>query len=113
MKVRTAHLHSRLLLCLLANMGTEFRSFVEQTEKQLLLLFHSIDRDHNGKLDKAELREAFRKAGLSVPLRKLDAFFNDIDYNNDGYISFGEWRYVPGGNGYRLLIVRTLDAFLR
>lgn len=92
MKVRTAHLHSRLLLCLLANMGTEFRSFVEQTEKQLLLLFHSIDRDHNGKLDKAELREAFRKAGLSVPLRKLDAFFNDIDYNNDGYISFGEWR---------------------
>lgn len=28
-------------------------------------------------------------------MRKLDAFFNDIDYNNDGYISFGEWRYVP------------------
>ncbi|KAH6688387.1 calcium-binding mitochondrial carrier [Plectosphaerella plurivora] len=70
----------------------EFRTFVEETEKKLLLLFHTIDRDQNGKLDKAELREAFRKAGLVVPNRKLDAFFNDIDYNNDGYISFGEWR---------------------
>ncbi|KAM0335593.1 hypothetical protein ACHAQA_000641 [Verticillium albo-atrum] len=70
----------------------EFRTFVEQTEKQLLILFHSIDRDNNGKLDKAELQSAFKRAGLVVPMRKLDAFFNDIDLNNDGYITFGEWR---------------------
>ncbi|KAM0282832.1 hypothetical protein ACHAQH_002836 [Verticillium albo-atrum] len=70
----------------------EFRTFVEQTEKQLLILFHSIDRDNNGKLDKAELQAAFKRAGLVVPMRKLDAFFNDIDLNNDGYITFGEWR---------------------
>ncbi|CRK45894.1 hypothetical protein BN1723_019823, partial [Verticillium longisporum] len=69
----------------------EFRTFVEQTEKQLLILFHSIDRDNNGKLDKAELQAAFKRAGLVVPMRKLDAFFNDIDLNNDGYITFGEW----------------------
>lgn len=75
-------------------MDAEFRTFVEQTEKQLLILFHSIDRDNNGKLDKGELESAFKKAGLVVPRRKLDAFFDDIDWNKDGFITFGEWRYV-------------------
>lgn len=71
---------------------TEFRVFVEQTEKQLFLLFQSIDRDHNGKLDKAELRAAFKSAGLSVPSQKLDQFFTEVDTNHDGVISFDEWR---------------------
>ncbi|KAF6839209.1 calcium dependent mitochondrial carrier [Colletotrichum plurivorum] len=70
----------------------EFRTFVEQTEKQLMILFQSIDKDNNGRLDKTELQEAFRRAGLVVPMRKLSAFFGDIDMNNDGFISFEEWR---------------------
>jgi hypothetical protein len=37
---------------------------------------------------------AFKSAGLAVPGSRLDNFFNDIDMNNDGYISFDEWRYV-------------------
>jgi solute carrier family 25 (mitochondrial phosphate transporter), member 23/24/25/41 len=65
---------------------------VEHTEKQLLALFQSIDRDHNGKLDKEELRAAFKKAGLTVPSRKLDQFFSEVDTNHDGVISFDEWR---------------------
>lgn len=65
---------------------------MEQTEYQLLHLFNTIDRDSNGKLDKSELREAFKQAGMTVPIRKLDDFFSDIDLNNDGYISFNEWR---------------------
>ncbi|TAQ85558.1 hypothetical protein B7494_g6103 [Chlorociboria aeruginascens] len=70
----------------------EFRTFVEQTEKELLSLFRSIDRDNNGKLDKTELMEAFRKAGMAVPNSKLDQFFNGVDIDNDGYITFEEWR---------------------
>ncbi|KAH7409235.1 mitochondrial carrier domain-containing protein [Cadophora sp. MPI-SDFR-AT-0126] len=70
----------------------EFRTFVERTEKELLSLFHSIDRDQDGKLNKGELRNAFRTAGLAVPNSKLDQFFNEVDQNNDGYISFAEWR---------------------
>ncbi|PVH88721.1 calcium dependent mitochondrial carrier protein-like protein [Cadophora sp. DSE1049] len=70
----------------------EFRTFVERTEKELLSLFHSIDRDQDGKLNKSELRNAFRTAGLAVPNSKLDQFFSEVDQNNDGYISFAEWR---------------------
>ncbi|KAG4444432.1 hypothetical protein IFR05_000023 [Cadophora sp. M221] len=70
----------------------EFRNFVERTEKELLTLFHSIDRDQDGKLNKGELRNAFKTAGLAVPNSKLDQFFGEVDQNHDGYISFAEWR---------------------
>lgn len=72
--------------------GEEFRTFVEQTEKELSKLFKSIDRDQNGQLDKSELKLAFNRAGLAIPNMKLDQFFAEIDTNNDGVISFEEWR---------------------
>lgn len=72
----------------------EFRVFVQEAERQLFHLFHAIDRDANGKLDPAELQTAFRTAGLSISNRRLSEFFQDLDGNNDGYVSFDEWRYV-------------------
>jgi len=78
----------------------EFRIFVEAAEKQLLLLFRSIDRDKDGRLNKNELQAAFRRAGLSVPNKRLSGFFDEIDMNNDGFITFDEWRdfllFMPG-----------------
>ncbi|KAI8624582.1 mitochondrial carrier [Xylariaceae sp. FL1651] len=70
----------------------EFRVFVEAAERQLFHLFRSIDRDQNGKLDKEELQAAFHKAGLAVPNRRLDTFFENIDHNRDGFITYEEWR---------------------
>ena len=58
------------------------------------MLFKSIDKDHNGHLDKDELQAAFKRAGLAVPNSRLDKFFDDVDTDNDGVISFEEWRYV-------------------
>ena len=65
-----------------------------QTEKELWQLFQSIDRDHNGQLDKEELQAAFKRAGLRIPNSKLDQFFEEVDTNHDGVISFDEWRSV-------------------
>ncbi|KAF2472035.1 calcium dependent mitochondrial carrier protein-like protein [Lindgomyces ingoldianus] len=70
----------------------EFRTFVHQTEKELLALFRSIDFNHDGKLSKDELQAAFKRAGLAVPSSKLDNFFLEVDANHDGVISFEEWR---------------------
>ncbi|KAK8086218.1 hypothetical protein PG994_001192 [Apiospora phragmitis] len=70
----------------------EFKAFMQATERQLYLLFKSIDRDNNGRLDKDELQVAFKHAGLAVPMRRLHDFFEDVDLNKDGYISFDEWR---------------------
>ncbi|EHK18707.1 uncharacterized protein TRIVIDRAFT_57584 [Trichoderma virens Gv29-8] len=78
----------------------EFRVFVQKAESQLYDLFKSIDRDGNGKLDQAELQTAFKAAGLTVSNRRLHDFFSDMDQNNDGYVSFDEWRnfllFMPG-----------------
>ncbi|KAF2152404.1 calcium dependent mitochondrial carrier protein [Myriangium duriaei CBS 260.36] len=70
----------------------EFHRFVTQTESQIRGLFVNIDRDRNGNVDKEELRAAFSRAGLAVEESRLERFFNDVDANNDGVISFAEWR---------------------
>jgi solute carrier family 25 phosphate transporter 23/24/25/41 len=71
---------------------SEFHAFVSQTENELRNLFSLIDRNRDGKLDKSELQHAFRHAGLTVSNRKLDSFFEQVDTNNDGVVSFEEWR---------------------
>ncbi|KAI4867152.1 mitochondrial carrier [Hypoxylon rubiginosum] len=70
----------------------EFRVFVEAAERQLYILFKSIDHDKNGKIDKEELHHAVQRAGLAVPMRRLDEFFENIDHNRDGFITYEEWR---------------------
>jgi|TARA_R110002003_G_scaffold106_23_gene8916 solute carrier family 25 phosphate transporter 23/24/25/41 len=75
-------------------MSPEFRTFVQETERELLGLFKSIDHNNDGRISKPELRDALRRAGLAVPNSSLDSFFAEVDTNNDGTISFEEWRYV-------------------
>jgi solute carrier family 25 phosphate transporter 23/24/25/41 len=65
---------------------------VKHTESELWSIFQSIDHNHDGKLDKSELQEAFKGAGLVVPNAKLQRFFEEIDVNHDGSVSFDEWR---------------------
>lgn len=81
MKVRY---HDDTRLVAMANIRLEeFRTFVEKTENELYNLFISIDNDKNGQLDKAELRVAFKRAGLAVPNSRLDQFFEEVDGNRD------------------------------
>lgn len=75
-----------------ADRAIEFRTFVQRAENQLYHLFHFIDKDGNGRLDQEELQAAFRGAGLTVSSKRLGDFFNDMDYNHDGYVTFNEWR---------------------
>jgi Ca2+-binding protein (EF-Hand superfamily) len=56
-------------------------------------MFQSIDRNHNGEIDKAELRTAFSQSGVTVSNARLDEFFAEVDKNNDGVITYAEWRY--------------------
>ena len=67
---------------------------MKHAESELKSLFQNIDRDHNGKLDKEELREAFHSAGIPITSARLDEFFASVDANHDGVISLEEWRSV-------------------
>ena len=70
----------------------EFVRFCHETEQELWTLFQSIDRDHDGNLDKNELSSAFQRSGVAVSNARLDRFFSYIDKNHDGTIDFSEWR---------------------
>jgi solute carrier family 25 phosphate transporter 23/24/25/41 len=43
-------------------------------------------------LDEAELKVAFKRAGLDISASKFEEFFAEIDANHDGLITFDEWR---------------------
>ncbi|KAI2789613.1 putative mitochondrial carrier [Penicillium oxalicum] len=70
----------------------EFRKFINNTETGLWQMFQHIDRNNNGVIDKEELRSAFAGSGVIVSSAKLDEFFAEIDKNEDGVLSYAEWR---------------------
>lgn len=72
---------------------SEFKHFFEGADRELWRIFHSVDLDKNGKIDKGELRVALTRAGIAVDTSRLEEFFESMDKNNDGVISFEEWRY--------------------
>lgn len=66
--------------------------FPELNESQLVNLkkrFDSIDKDHNGKLDKNEITSAMEAEKL--PLDYVDMIFTLADKNHDKVIDFGEF----------------------
>ncbi|KAK6835421.1 hypothetical protein RU639_002217 [Aspergillus parasiticus] len=87
---------------------SEFRTFVDHTEQGLWQLFQTIDRNHNGEIDKNELKAAFSNADVTVSSAKLDAFFADVDTNSDGVISYPEWRdfllFLPAYSNLRAVL---------
>ena len=72
----------------------EFRNFVHYAEDKLWPLFRYVDRNQTGKIDRDTLREAFARSGVTVSEARIDEFFNDVDKNKDGVITYAEWRYV-------------------
>ncbi|OKL57433.1 hypothetical protein UA08_07181 [Talaromyces atroroseus] len=70
----------------------EFRDFVSRADQALWELFQSIDRNRNGEIDRTELRDAFANAGITVSSSMLDSFLAQMDQNNDGVITYNEWR---------------------
>jgi solute carrier family 25 phosphate transporter 23/24/25/41 len=77
-------------------------------------MFENIDRNHNGEIDKTELRSAFSRSGVTVSSAKLDQFFAEVDKNNDGVISYAEWRYGSSVfiEGFRLTLLFFYRDFL-
>jgi len=69
-------------------------SYQEETEQQqatrLLNTFNGIDVDKSGSLSLSELTLALER--LSLPGYHASEIFNEADVNNDGKISFDEFR---------------------
>ncbi|KAL2643146.1 hypothetical protein R1flu_010733 [Riccia fluitans] len=70
----------------------EFRKYMDDKELELYQMFRDIDANFNGVLQHEELRDALNRVGIKVSDEELQSFVDHIDQDNNGVISFSEWR---------------------
>ncbi|GAA40982.1 16 kDa calcium-binding protein, variant 2 [Clonorchis sinensis] len=62
--------------------------------QQLEELFQSLDHDGSGAVDREELTVALKEAG--IPEKNAERIIQELDVNQDGHITLGEYRLVMG-----------------
>lgn len=97
----------------------DFKLYLTTTDDQILKGFNKIDQDNDGRLNKADFVHYLKKTlNLSPSDSKIDLIFKQIDYKNDGYVTYDEFRdfllLIPRLNGSRIktafhFIVEELD----
>ncbi|PWA94417.1 hypothetical protein CTI12_AA062010 [Artemisia annua] len=70
----------------------EFRRYMDDKELELYRIFQDIDVQHNGSILPEELYDALLKAGIELDDDELASFVERMDKDNDGIITFEEWR---------------------
>ena len=53
-----------------------------------------MDADHNGSIDKAELRSAFAAAGVELTMKEVKAMMAEADEDGDGFLDAQEFEAV-------------------
>lgn len=70
----------------------EFRKYMDDKELELYRIFQAIDVAHNGCILPEELWEALVRAGIKIEDEELARFVERVDKDNNGVITFEEWR---------------------
>nr|VDD34369.1 unnamed protein product [Brassica oleracea] len=70
----------------------EFRRYIDAKELELYRIFQAIDVAHHGCILPEELWEALVKAGIEMDDEELARFVEHVDKDNNGTITFEEWR---------------------
>ncbi|XP_010925208.1 calcium-dependent mitochondrial ATP-magnesium/phosphate carrier protein 2 isoform X1 [Elaeis guineensis] len=70
----------------------EFRRYMDDKELELYRIFQAIDVEHNGCILPEELWDALVKAGIEIDDEELACFVEHVDKDNNGIITFEEWR---------------------
>ncbi|XP_027350804.1 calcium-binding mitochondrial carrier protein SCaMC-1-like [Abrus precatorius] len=70
----------------------EFKRYMDDKELELYRIFQAIDVAHNGCILPEELWEALVRAGIKIDDEELARFVERVDKDNNGVITFEEWR---------------------
>ncbi|TYI17883.1 hypothetical protein ES332_A07G054200v1 [Gossypium tomentosum] len=70
----------------------EFKRYMDDKELELYRIFQAIDVEHSGCILPEELWDALVKAGIQINDEKLAQFVEHVDKDNNGIITFEEWR---------------------
>lgn len=71
----------------------DFKLYLTTTDDQILKGFNKIDQDHDGKLTKADFLFYLKQTLKLKPSdNSIDNLFKQIDYNDQGYITYDDFR---------------------
>lgn len=69
----------------------DFKTFLTLTERHVSFSFRALDSKQDGRLDLDEIYTGLEELGLDIDLHRAELFFNIIDLDGDGFISYDEW----------------------
>uniref|UniRef100_A0A5F8GJT7 EF-hand domain-containing protein n=1 Tax=Monodelphis domestica TaxID=13616 RepID=A0A5F8GJT7_MONDO len=70
----------------------EFTSYLQEHERRLLLMFHSLDGNQDGHIDASEIQESFQTLGVSISLQQAEKILHSMDRDGTMTIDWQEWR---------------------
>ena len=85
--------------------NVNFNDFVsmmlkEENNEEVIEAFNLLDKDHNGVLDRYEIKEAIKSVtGVSPSESEVDLAMKDADLNEDGVISLSEFKTLVEKQG--------------
>jgi Ca2+-binding EF-hand superfamily protein len=81
----------------------------EIKREDLREIFRDFDLNHDGKIQKHELREVMIRMGQSPTEEELTAMFNTADKDNDGNIDFEEFMTIARANPLSLSLKAVFE----
>ncbi|XP_071522196.1 mitochondrial adenyl nucleotide antiporter SLC25A23 isoform X3 [Panulirus ornatus] len=86
----------------------EFVNYVQEHEKKLLLVFHTLDANSDGRVDERELRTSFKRLGIHIDDVEAKRLLKRMDKDGTLDISFDEWRdyllFHPSANLHDIIL---------
>ncbi|KAM9792797.1 mitochondrial adenyl nucleotide antiporter SLC25A24-like [Neosynchiropus ocellatus] len=70
----------------------EFIQYLRTHEKQLKLMFRSMDKNDDGRIDAAEIQHSLRSLGVNISLEAATKILQTIDKDGTMTINWIEWR---------------------
>lgn len=70
----------------------EFTEYLRSHEKQLKIMFSSLDRNNDGQIDAAEIQHSLRSIGVNISLEEATRILQRMDKDDTMTIDWTEWR---------------------
>uniref|UniRef100_A0A8C5D1Z1 Calcium-binding mitochondrial carrier protein SCaMC-3-like n=1 Tax=Gouania willdenowi TaxID=441366 RepID=A0A8C5D1Z1_GOUWI len=70
----------------------EFSQYLRDHERRLRLMFHSLDRNNDGRIDVGEIQHSLRQLGVEVSTEQASRILQSMDKDGTLTIDWNEWR---------------------